>query len=84
MKETKDFANWTEYNDWNIQNYSQFSVINLNEIEGGIVRAEYVPNEEWAVEAKRLADEKEAAAQAASNPAPEKLSNVVDEKLNIC
>ena len=27
---------------------------------------EYVPNEEWAVEAKRLADEKEAA----SNPAP--------------
>ena len=31
---------------------------------------EYVPNEEWAVEAKRLADEKEAAAQAASNPAP--------------
>lgn len=70
MKETKDFANWTEYNDWNIQNYSQFSVINLNEIEGGIVRAEYVPNEEWAVEAKRLADEKEAAAQAASNPAP--------------
>ena len=32
----------------------------------GNSETEYVPNEEWAVEAKRLADEKEAA----SNPAP--------------
>ncbi len=43
---TKEFPNWTEYDDWLIQNYNDFAVVNLNEADGKI-KVEYMKKEDW-------------------------------------
>ena len=49
---TETFNNWTEYDAWLIQNYEQYAMTNLNEIDGKVV-VEYVTKEELD---KRLND----------------------------
>ena len=41
-----EFSTWTEYDDWLIQNYNDYAVVNLNEADGKI-KAEYVKKEDW-------------------------------------
>lgn len=43
---TQEFENWTEYDNWLIQNYEQYAFTSLNEINGKIV-VEYMSKEEW-------------------------------------
>ncbi|MCI5522620.1 MAG: hypothetical protein MR449_00630 [Spirochaetia bacterium] len=40
------FDNWTDYDDWLIQNYSNFEIYRLNETDGKI-EAEYCTKEEF-------------------------------------
>ena len=48
---TETFNNWTEYDAWLIQNYEQYAMTNLNEIDGKVV-VEYVTKEEWEKDQK--------------------------------
>lgn len=41
MAETKTFDSWTSYDTWLVENYSNYSVIRLNEKDGTIV-AEFI------------------------------------------
>lgn len=43
---TQTFDNWTDYDNWLIQNYDKYAVTNLNE-ENGKVTAEYMDKSEW-------------------------------------
>lgn len=52
------FANWTEYDDWLVKNYSENSIFNVNEINGKI-EVEYCAKNEFQAEMKREEDEKE-------------------------
>ncbi|MDY4902390.1 MAG: hypothetical protein SO116_05905 [Treponema sp.] len=40
------FDSWTDYDDWLIQNYSNFEIYRLNETDGKI-EAEYCTKEEF-------------------------------------
>ncbi|WP_191013604.1 hypothetical protein [Treponema zioleckii] len=41
------FENWTAYDIWLVQNYSQFDIIDVNEVDGK-VEVEYLTKEEYA------------------------------------
>ncbi|MBP5283695.1 MAG: hypothetical protein J6Y93_03410 [Treponema sp.] len=43
----KEFADWTEYDDWLVENYSENSVFSVNESDGKI-KIEYCSKEEFA------------------------------------
>lgn len=65
------FANWTEYDDWLVKNYSENSIFKVNEIDGKI-EIEYCDKNEFQAEIKREEDEKERAEKASES---EKLKN---------
>lgn len=44
---TQIFDSWTEYDNWLMQNYNDFSVSDLNEVDGK-VSVSYMTKEEWA------------------------------------
>lgn len=46
------FANWTEYDDWLVKNYSENSIFKVNEINGKI-EVEYCAKTEFQAEIKR-------------------------------
>ena len=48
---TESFNNWTEYDAWLIQNYEQFAMTSLNEIDGKVV-VEYMTKEDWEQDQK--------------------------------
>ncbi len=52
------FANWTEYDDWLVKNYSENSIFKVNEINGKI-EVEYCAKTEFQAEIKREEEEKE-------------------------
>lgn len=37
IEETKEFPNWTSYDNWLIENNSKYSITSLNEVNGKIV-----------------------------------------------
>ncbi len=41
MKHKEEFNNWTAYDGWLVQNYAEYSIISVNEVDGKIV-AEYL------------------------------------------
>ena len=43
---TQTFENWTEYDDWLIQNYDAYSIYKVDEKDGKIF-VEYMEKEEW-------------------------------------
>lgn len=45
-KLTQTFNTWTEYDDWLIQNYNDYEIVNLNENENKTVTVEYEKKEE--------------------------------------
>ena len=47
--ETKEeqFSNWTEYDDWLIQNYEGISVVELNEMEDKKIKVVYAKKEDY-------------------------------------
>lgn len=34
---TQEFESWTAYDDWLVQNYNNYDILELNEIDGKIV-----------------------------------------------
>lgn len=51
-----DFKNWTEYDDWLIQNYDKYALLSVNE-EQGIIKTQFTDKEEW----NNLSDEQKTA-----------------------
>lgn len=51
-----DFKNWTEYDDWLIQNYDKYALTSVNE-EQGIIKIQFIDKEEW----NNLSDEQKTA-----------------------
>ena len=54
---TKIYENWTEYDTWLVENYANYSIINLNEIDGKI-HAEYINKDEPIPETVNEKDKK--------------------------
>ncbi|MCR4823261.1 MAG: hypothetical protein K5873_10380 [Treponema sp.] len=50
MSET--FNTWTEYDNWLVQNYEQYAMTSLKEIDGKII-VEYMTKEDWEAEQKK-------------------------------
>ena len=48
---TESFNNWTEYDNWLIQNYDKYAIIKLDEIDGKVV-AEFIDKAEWEKQEK--------------------------------
>jgi hypothetical protein len=46
-----EFNSWTDYDDWLIQNYNDFAVTSVNEVDGKIV-VEYMNKADWDVQQK--------------------------------
>ncbi|MBQ6057935.1 MAG: hypothetical protein IJL34_09730 [Treponema sp.] len=46
-----EFNSWTDYDDWLIQNYNDFAITSVNEVEGKIV-VEYMNKADWDVQQK--------------------------------
>lgn len=57
------FANWTEYDDWLVKNYSENSIFKVDEVDGKI-EVEYCAKNEFQEEMKREEEEKEKAEKA--------------------
>lgn len=66
------FANWTEYDDWLVKNYSENSIFNVNEINGKI-EVEYCEKSEFQAEMKREEEEKQNAEK--TKPLPDENSS---------
>ncbi len=60
---TLQFNNWTEYDDWLVENYAENAIYKVNEVDGHI-EIEYCEKAEFQAEQKRLEEEKEKAAKA--------------------
>lgn len=52
------FNNWTEYDDWLVQNYADNAIYSVNEVNGKI-EIEYCSKAEFMEETKRKTEEKE-------------------------
>ena len=48
---TETFDNWTDYDAWLVQNYEQYAMTSLNEIDGKVV-VEYLEKAEWEKQQK--------------------------------
>ena len=46
-----EFNSWTDYDDWLIQNYNDFAITSVNEVDGRIV-VEYMNKADWDVQQK--------------------------------
>lgn len=46
-----EFNSWTDYDDWLIQNYNDFAITSVNEVDGKIV-VEYMNKTDWDVQQK--------------------------------
>lgn len=46
-----EFNSWTDYDDWLIQNYNDFAITSVNEVDGKIV-VEYMNKADWDVQQK--------------------------------
>jgi hypothetical protein len=43
---TQTFDNWTDYDNWLVQNYEQFAIYQLDQVDGKI-QAQYCPKAEF-------------------------------------
>lgn len=55
QKLQEQFANWTEYDDWLVQNYQDYSVFSVNEQNGQVI-IEYCKRDEFTEYKKQLDD----------------------------
>ena len=46
-----EFNSWTDYDDWLIQNYNDFAITSVNEVDGKIV-VEYMNKADWDLQQK--------------------------------
>lgn len=46
-----EFNSWTDYDDWLIQNYNDFAITSVNEVDGKIV-VEYMNKADWDAQQK--------------------------------
>ena len=46
-----EFNSWTDYDDWLIQNYNDFAITSVNEVDGKIV-VEYMTKADWDAQQK--------------------------------
>jgi len=64
MNVTKmEFANWTEYDDWLIQNYGDKAIFEVNEVDGKIC-IQYASKEEFNEDKKQREAEEKAKSKA--------------------
>lgn len=63
------FENWTEYDDWLVQNYGENSIYKVNEVNGKI-EIEYCDKADFQAEMKREDEEKEALEKAKKENEP--------------
>ena len=63
------FENWTEYDDWLVQNYGENSIYKVNEVNGKI-EIEYCDKVDFQAEMKREDEEKEALEKAKKENEP--------------
>lgn len=55
--EKKEFANWTEYDDWLVQNYAENAIFSVNEVNGHI-EIEYCAKPDFQAEMAKEENEK--------------------------
>lgn len=46
MNESMEFSNWTEYDDWLMQNYDDFAVTSVEE-NNGKIEIKFMKKSEW-------------------------------------
>ena len=46
MNESMEFSNWTEYDDWLMQNYDDFAVTSVEE-NNGKIEIKYMKKSDW-------------------------------------
>ncbi len=60
QSEKKQFSNWTEYDDWLVQNYAENAIFRADEVDGHI-EIEFCPKKDFQTEMAKADAEKEAA-----------------------
>ncbi len=51
-EQTRTFKNWTEYDDWLVQNYGTNAIYSVNEVNGSI-EIKFCPKADFAEETKQ-------------------------------
>ena len=46
MNESMEFSNWTEYDDWLMQNYDEFAITSVEE-NNGKIEIKFMKKSEW-------------------------------------
>lgn len=46
MNESMEFSNWTEYDDWLMQNYDEFAITSVEE-NNGKIEIKYMKKSDW-------------------------------------
>ena len=52
MNESMEFSNWTEYDDWLMQNYDDFAITSVEE-NNGKIEIKYMKKTDWETVQKK-------------------------------
>lgn len=52
MNESMEFSNWTEYDDWLMQNYDDFAITSVEE-NNGKIEIKYMKKADWETVQKK-------------------------------